>query len=174
MSSGKFIVTSIVEYLTENINTTNIKNTLIKRVPFLKEYNIIDNPRDKSRLEAQRISYNENVKVMMGDEFINFPQYNVSSNIIYYQHKINENTFHNFIIKNNFYPLQPEEMDDLTFKVFLMAIKQLGEKLSYRKEIMTSNNEDVDKNDLDKIINEMNRILFKIEEFTETYSIDLF
>lgn len=55
-----------------------------------------------------------------------------------------------------------------------MAKKQLEEKLSYNKEIMIQNSEDIPKNELDKIINEMNGILFKIEEFTEKHSINLF
>jgi hypothetical protein len=174
MELRKFIATTIREYLNENNITTNVKDVLIKRIPFLKEYNVFKHPRDERRLEAQRVIYNENVKVMMGDDILNFPQYNVSSEIIYYPHKINDNVFHNFIIKNQFHTMQPKEMDDLTFRVFLMAKKQLEEKLSYNKEIMTPNNEDIPINELDKIINEMNGILFKIEEFTEKHSINLF
>ena len=174
MKLRKFIATTIREYLNENISTTNIKDVLIKRIPFLKEYNVFKYPRDEKRLEAQRVIYNENVKVMMGDDILNFPQYNVSSEIIYYPHKINDNTFHNFIIKNQFHTMQPKEMDDLTFRVFLMVKKQLEKNLSYNKEIMIPNNKDIPKNELDKIINEMNGILFKIEEFTEKHSINLF
>ena len=174
MKLRKFIATTIREYLNENVITTNVKDILIKRIPFLKEYNVFKHPRDEKRLEAQRVIYNENVKVMMGDDILNFPQYNVSSEIIYYPHKINDNIFHNFIIKNQFYAMQPKEMDDLTFRVFLMVKKQLEEKLSYKKEIMIPNSEDIQKNELDKIINEMNGILFKIEEFTEKHSINLF
>jgi hypothetical protein len=62
----------------------------------------------------------------------------------------------------------------LTFRVFLLAKKQLEEKLSYNKEVMVSNNIELSKTELDKIINEMNGILFKIEEFTEKHSINLF
>jgi hypothetical protein len=174
MELRKFIATTLREYLNENVITTNVKDILIKRIPFLKEYNVFKHPRDEKRLEAQRVIYNENVKVMMGDDILNFPQYNVSSEIIYYPHKINDNIFHNFIIKNQFHTMQPKEMDDLTFRVFLMAKKQLEEKLSYNKEIMIPNSEDIPKNELDKIINEMNGILFKIEEFTEKHWINLF
>ena len=35
-----------------------IKDILIKRIPFLKEYEIYKHPRDTKRLEAQRIIYN--------------------------------------------------------------------------------------------------------------------
>jgi len=170
-----FIKTTIREFLNEHqILNDDIKNILINRIPFLKEYRIFKYPIDKKRLEAQRVIYNENVKVMMGDEILNFPQYNVSSEIIYYPHKIGDNTFHNFIIKNQFHAMQPKEMDDLTFRVFLLATNQLEKKLSYNKEVMVSNNTELSKNELDEIINEMNGILFKMEEFTEKHSINLF
>jgi hypothetical protein len=165
----------IKKLLRENLESNNnIKDILIKRIPFLKEYNIFKHPRDEKRLEAQKVVYNENVKVMMGNDILNFPQFNVSSNIIYYPHKINDNVFHNFIIQNKLKTTQPKEMDDLTFRVFIMAKKQLEEKLSYNKEIMVKNNEEIPKNELDKIINDMNGTLFKIEEFTQKHNIDLF
>lgn len=89
-------------------------------------------------------------------------------------HVINDITFYYFIIKNSFHVMQPKEMDDLTFRVFLHAWKQLEKKLSYSKEIMIKNDEFITKNELDEIINDMNGVLFKIEEFTKTHSINLF
>ena len=175
MGLNKFIATTIREYLNESDESqNNIKDILLKRIPFLKEYNVFKHPRDENRLEAQRVIFNENVKIMMGNEILNFPQYNVSSEIIYYPHRINDNTFHHFIIKNQFPTMQPKEMDDLTFKVFILAKKQLEKKLSYSKEVMVKNGEEIPKNELDKIINEMNGNLFKIEEFTEKNYINLF
>jgi hypothetical protein len=135
---------------------------------------VFKHKRDKKRLEAQRLVFNENVKVKMGDDILNFQQYNVCSEIVYYPHKINDNTFHNFIIKNTFHTTQPKEMSDLTFRVFLLAKKQLEKSLSYNKEYMVKNNEKFPSYELDKIINEMNGVLFKIEDFTKNYSIDLF
>jgi len=172
MTIRKIIKSQLHEQL--NIKDDSVDEILKNRIPFLKEYNIFKTPRNENRLEAQRVIYNENVKVMMGDDILNFSQYNVSSEIIYYPHKINDNTFHNFIIKNQFHTTQPKEMDDLTFKVFILAKKQLEEKLSYNKEIMVSNDNGLSKNELDKIINEMNGILFKVEEFTKKHSINLF
>jgi len=63
---------------------SNIKDNLIKRIPFLKDYNVFKNPRDPKRLEAQRVVYNQNVNVIMGDQILNFPQFNISSNIFYF------------------------------------------------------------------------------------------
>ena len=168
------IKNSIRQYLNENIDTTSIKNILIKRIPFLKEYNIYDNPRDDKRLEAQRIVYNKNVKVMMGDDLLTFENYNVSSYITYYSHKVHDNTFHIFSIEHKFHTTQPEEMDKLTYRFFLIARKFLQENLSYYKEIMVPNNQEISKEQLDQVINDMNGNLFKIEEFTNDHSINLF
>ncbi len=174
MEFNKFMSKTIKKYLNEQTSSENLKDVLLKRIPFLKEYKIFKHPRDEKRLEAQRLIYNENVKVMMGDDILNFPQYNVSSTVTYYPHEIYDNKFHHFIIKNRFHARQPKEMDDLTFRVFLTAKKQLEEKLSYSKEIMTKNDEEIPKDELDKIINEMNGILFKFEEFTDKHSINFF
>lgn len=150
----------------------SIKDILIKRIPFLKEYNIFVKRDD--RLEAQRISYNENVKIMMGDEILNFKQLNVSSEIIYYEHVIDENVFHNFIIKNKIYPTQPENMDDLKFKIFLLVMKKTFKKLSYNKEIMIKKGERISDKDIDEIINDMNKCLFIVEDYSTNHNISLF
>ena len=164
------------KYLKEadDISNEKIKDILIRRIPFLTDYNIFKHPRDENRLEAQRIVYNENVKSKIGKEFVTFEQFNVSSEIKYYRQKIGDNTFHNFIIKNRFLPTQPKDVDDLTFRIFIMATNQLEEQYSYYKEVMVKEGETLSKEELNKIINEMNGNLFKIEEFTKEHYINLF
>lgn len=176
MKLKHFIKNTIRECLNEQVGrTNNIRNILIKRIPFLKEYEIYTNPRDKRRLEAKRIVYNENVPIIMGDDILIFPQYNASSEIIYYPHQINDITFHHFNIKNKFHMVQPKEkMDNLSFRVFLAVTTELEKKLSYRKEVILSHNEDITENELNEIINEMNGNLFKFEEYTKKINIDFF
>ena len=111
---------------------------------------------------------------MMGDEILNFDQYNVFSEIRYYKNNAYDNTFHNFSIKNSFNATKPNGIDDLTFKVFQIANKQLGENLSFHKEIMVKNNEPIPSDKLSELINEMNGCLFNIEEYTNKHAIDLF
>jgi hypothetical protein len=161
------------EYLNKKSNS--VKELLIDRVPFLKDYNIFDNPRYPEDLTSQKITYNENVKFFTKDrETILFSQFNVSSEIFYYPHKINENTFHYFIVKNEFFITKPEGMDDLTFRVLLMMFKHVEENLSYRGEIMVKENETIPEDELDRIINKMNESLFKLEEFCDKHYIDFF
>jgi hypothetical protein len=175
MNLSNLIRESLFEVISEQqIPDENIKDILIQRIPFLKEYNIHSDSKDTKSLKAQRVIFNQDVKMVMGDKVITFPQYNVSSEIYYYQNKINDNIFHGFTIKNAFHVMQPKEVDDLTFRVFLLAIKQLEQNLSYRNEIMVKEGTSLTKNQLDKVINDMNGVLFKIEEFTEKHSINLF
>jgi hypothetical protein len=152
----------------------SIKDTLIKRIPFLKEYNIFDHPRDKNRLEAQKINYHKNVKVVMGGDIITFPQFNPSSEVIYYGHKVGDNMFHNFIINNKINAMQPEEMDDLTFRVFLLVKENVEKKLSYNKEYMVKVGETIPDDVLNGIINDMNKTMFEFEDYTNNHSIKLF
>jgi hypothetical protein len=175
MNLSNLIRESLFEVISEQqIPDENIKDILIQRIPFLKEYNIHSDSNDTKSLKAQRVIFNQDVKMVMGDKVITFPQYNVSSEIYYYQNKINDNIFHGFVIKNAFHAMQPKEVDDLTFRVFLLAIKQLEQTLSYRNEIMVKEGVSLTKNQLDKVINDMNGVLFKMEEFTEKHSINLF
>lgn len=151
---------------------TTIPNTLLKRIPFLKDYNIFIN--ESNRLQAQRVVYNPNVKIYMGDKVYNFEQYNVSSELFYYTQHIHDNIFHNFILKNKFHLTKPDEMDELLFRVFLAALKIQEEKLSYRKEIIVKEDERLNEVTMSTIINDINKKMFEIEEFTSKHKINLF
>lgn len=170
----KIIKNNIREFLNEDYSTQNIKHILLKRIPFLKEYDIFEHPRNNDRLEAKKISYNENVNFLIGNDVVNFPIFNISSEVTYYPHKVYENNFHLFIIKNSFHVKKPDSMVDLEYKVFLHGLKQVGQNLSYSKEIVVKDDEKIPKEKLDNVINEMNGVLFDIENFTQQHSIDLF
>ena len=142
-----------------------------KRIPFLKDYKFFD---EKGKITAQRIVYHENVNKLLHKEIIKFPQFNAFSEFYYYPHKINENTFHYFGIKNEFVISKPENVDDLTFKVYQMAIKQVNERFSFSDEIMVKEGEEINKEELDKIINKINEMLFKFENLSNENNTSLF
>lgn len=152
----------------------SIKDILIRRISFLKEYNIYDHPRDSIRLEAHKINFHKDVKVMMGDDIITFPQFNPSSEVIYYEHKIDDNVFHHFIIKNKLNAMQPDGMDDLTFRFFLHVKGSIEDNLSYNNEYMVKDGEVIPDDVLNGIINDMNKTMFKFEDYTNRHSIKLF
>jgi hypothetical protein len=152
----------------------SVRDEILRRVPFLKSFNVSNHPRDPKRLEAQRVVYNKDVRTTMGDDIITFPQFNVSSNVTYYPHVVDAYTFHNFVVKNEIHAMQPKDMDDLTFRVFLYAKKSLEDKLSYSKELMVPTGEPIPTQDMNDIVNAMNKTFFEIEEYTKNHNIDLF
>ena len=146
-----------------------INKQLVKRISFLKEYNIFENNPD--RLDAQKITENHNVTLFFGEEMVTFKQYNIVSEIHFYKHKIRENIFYNFIIKNGFYYDIPKELDNLTITIYIHAMHMVADKLTYRKEIMLNENEPFDPNTLTQVINEMNQNLFQLEEYAQKHKL---
>ena len=53
-------------------------------------------------------------------------------------------------------------------------MKKVEEKLSYAKEVVLETGEKISSILLDQIINDINGVLFKIEDYTQTLNIDLF
>ena len=100
--------------------------------------------------------------------------FNASSEFVYYKQNINDVTIHNFIIKNSVHPMQPNNMSDLHYKIFIMALKQLEEKNSYSHEIILNKNEEINNVELDEVFNNINKRLFKFEEFSDENNTSLF
>ena len=65
-------------------------------------------------------------------------------------------------------------MDELTSRVLRHVIKMQSDKLSYSKEVMVKTGDNIPAEELDKIINDMNGNLFKLEEYTNNADISLF
>jgi hypothetical protein len=160
--------------LERNGSAETVRETLLRRVPFLKSFQVTADPRDALRLSAQRIAYNRDVTFKLGDDLHVFPQFNVVSNVTYYPHVIDSNTFHYFTVKNEFAVMQPDNMDDLNFRVFRYAINSLQDKLSYSEELMIDTADSIPTQDMDRIINQMNKTFFAIEEYTTEQRINLF
>jgi len=165
-SSGNLIFSDSDEY--------DIKSILLKRVPFLKEYNIFNDGSDDERFKAQRISGHDGVTFKMGDDLLNVDRFVVHSEVTYYPHVINDITFHYFIIKNRFIIPEPGDMDELFYRIIIFTLDALSEKYSYSKEIKVRTGERISDEQLDKIINDMNKNLFAVEEYTKKHNIDLF
>ena len=122
-SQFKRLIENIID---ENINPKYLTVDYFKeRIPFLKEYKIIHSPdinphqTIKDRIEMRLESYNKNIDSYVGDTIYTFPQFNIISEFMYYSYKIRDNIFYIFLIKNRFYIIKPEKMDDLLYRVFL-------------------------------------------------------
>lgn len=144
------------------------------RIPFLKDYEVqyapddYPKPSQPQRVEMLYTKAIPNVALKFGDDIVNIPKLYVVSKFIYYPHKIDENTFHHFIIENEATILQPENMDNLSYRVFMAASKQMNDKMSYSGEIRLSNGENMKEEELNKIMNEINKRLFQFEDFVST------
>jgi len=160
--------------LNENLNYVDMfnKDFFLVRIPFLSDYKFFDR---KNGIEAQRVIFHENVDKLYNGDIIKFKQFNVSSEFIFYTHRVNDATFYNFIIKNQFHPmLDDNTLNPLEEKVLMMGIKSIGEKLSYSEELMVKDNQSIDENKLDEIFNNINGVLFKVEEESKSNDTPLF
>jgi len=163
-----------VNPLKENLNYVDMfnKEYLLVRIPFLKDYKFF---KRNNGIEAQRVIYHENVTKLYNKDIINFKQFNVSSEFVFYVQRIDDRTFYHFIIKNQFHPqIENGQLDGLEEKVLLLAINQIGEKLSYSDELMVKDGQSIDEDKLDEIFNKINEILFKVEKETEENNTPLF
>ena len=164
----------IKRLLREGLESSFTEEYFKKRIPFLKDFNFFKHHRYKSRVEAQRFSFHENVKKVFKGDIYTFPQFNVSSEFIFDKQKIDDNIFYNFSLKNDFHMMQPKNVDDLTFKILLMATKQISKQLSYQKEIMVKEGQEINPAELDKIINDLNGKLFEFERISAENNTALF
>jgi hypothetical protein len=159
----------INEILLEHLNDNDIQ-LIIKRIPFLKNFKLVQRKTegDFKNYILQNISLNNNHKLNMGDDIIvEFSQYTVVIEFVYYKKIIDPYVFHNFILRTEIYFNKPKHMDDLTFRILILANKQQQTHLSYNKEIKIEKNEPFSNDTLNIIINEINRKFFEIESFGE-------
>jgi hypothetical protein len=110
--------------LNENLNYVDMfnKDFFLVRIPFLSDYKFFDR---KNGIEAQRVIFHENVDKLYKGDIIKFKQFNVSSEFIFYTHRVNDATFYNFIIKNQFHPmLDDNTLNSLEEKVALLELQK--------------------------------------------------
>lgn len=146
-----------------------LPDVFIKRIPFLKTFN---NASGNGHVLFQKVSYNKNKKIMMGDDLVEFPNVNVVIEFRYSKNQIRENFFFNFNLNTEIIITKPKDMDQLTYTVFLVATKHLNKKLSLHKEII-SKSEQLTTEQLNQIVNEINGKFFQIEEFINNMSFNI-
>ena len=135
---------------------------------------IFSDLKNRGSVTAQRIVFHEDVQKMYDQSVITFPQFNPVSDFTYHVDKNQNGTLHMFSLKNSFAITQPTNMDDLDFRVFTMAMKQIEAKLSFYDEIRLDNGQALSKADVDSIINGMNEKMFKFEEVAAYNNAPLF
>jgi len=149
-----------------NINEDFIKpdlsaEYLIKRIPFLKSMN--NNSTDKAT-GFQKIIYNSNVEIMMGDEIYTFPNFNTVIEFTYSKYQIHDKFEYNFSLSFELIMTKPEGMDSFVYTALNIANNMQMKKLSYYNSFVIRD-EHIPENNLNQIINDINKHFFEFEEF---------
>ena len=149
-----------------NINEDFVKpdlsaEYLIKRIPFLKSMN--NNSTDKAT-GFQKIIYNSNVEIMMGDEIYTFPNFNTVIEFTYSKYQIHDKFEYNFNLSFELIMTKPEGMDSFVYTALNIANNMQMKKLSYYKSFVIPD-EHTPENTLNQIINDINKHFFEFEEF---------
>ena len=77
-------------------------------------------------------------------------------------------------LKNNIYFRAPEDMSSLEAMSYRMIYKHIGENFSYSDTLYFKDSEIITKEELDRVINEINRKFFAFEEFSEKHNLLFF
>jgi hypothetical protein len=142
------------------LNTDLAPEYLIKRIPFLKTFENRSTPKTAA---FQKITFNSNVKIDIGDESYVFPHWNIAIQCDYMREQINDNFRFTFTIEPEIIVTKPKNMNPLLFTVLNIVLKKNQKTLTLNKDIM-SKQEHLTKEQLDDIINDANKIFFMIEE----------
>lgn len=155
------------EYLKENKEPDITPDYFVSRIPFLKSFNDFSK---ENNIFFQKVDYNQDVELYANDQTFVLPQANTSMEFSYLISNPGKDRYrHSFNVKNALNIMWPKEKNDeenLMFRVLSMALNQIVNKLNYHKDIFTDTPE-IPKDELDKVINDINKAYFDFEEFIE-------
>lgn len=141
---------------------------LMRRVPFLKTFK---NFSDKTRLQFQKVTNNENVELYNKDgEAILFKQFNLSSEFNYSIVDMYDGR-HRFMVslKHQTWLMPPEVNDreqELFYRVMTMAMTKQMESLGYSYDEVLEQ-ETLTEELWNEIINKLNESFFKLENYLD-------
>jgi len=146
----------------------------IQRIPFLKTF---ENFSNEKKVFFQKVDYNNDVKLMVGDDIQTFPQFNTSMEFSYMKDVISTGGYrHMFTVKNDLHVMPPntqDRKDELTFRVLIMAMNMATEKMNYHGDIVTES-PNLSEEQLNQVINNINRTYFEFENFiSEKLRVDI-
>lgn len=141
---------------------------IVRRVPFLRNFK---NFSDKTRLQFQHISNNENVNVYNKDgEPILFKQFNISSEFNYSIVDMYDGR-HRFMLslKHQTWLMPPELKEPeqaLFYRIMTMAMTKQMESLSYSYDEVLEQ-ETLTEEQWNQIINDLNKSFFELENYLD-------
>lgn len=152
--------------LNENTVPVNLTPEYLKeRIPFLKSFNDFSN---ENRINMQKIVYNQNVNMKLGDNIVEFEQFNTSSEFYYSIYEMDPERYRiSFSLQNRFWAMPPNynrQEDQLQYRVLLMALQQMEKKLSYTYDEIKPN-PTLSPEELNQVINNLNKCFFEFEDY---------
>ncbi len=152
--------------LNENTVPVNLTPEYLKeRIPFLKSFNDFSN---ENRINMQKIVYNQNVNMKLGDNIVEFEQFNTSSEFYYSIYQMDPKRYRiSFSLQNRFWATPPNynnQEDQLQFRVLLMALQKMEKKLSYTYDEIKPD-PTLSPEELNQVINNINKSFFEFEDY---------
>jgi hypothetical protein len=149
----------------------SISTKILKRVPFLKSYDI--KIYEKDTLFLQKSAYYDANAVT--ENTVAYFRIFLYSDFRYSERIINNNKIYNFNLKNTLYiPPVTTDLPELTRHASNIICRHEGKKTSFNKDVIIKKNEIISDSELNEIINMINQKFFELEALAEKHHIDLF
>ena len=184
----KLLKEYIAKLINENLESPILDdNYFMRRVPFFKGFEN-DSEKDEVKFSYYKNWQGENAAVLhFGKEkgFVKFPFFSVEIKFFYYPVKkrdfnSNEPKFimeHNFIYKTDVGMTLPssEEIENIPNKIVSLMFKDIMEnEMKFKTSFEVKEGEEFPKQTLDKVINDINKNLFNIEEVLSKMNLSYF
>jgi hypothetical protein len=136
---------------------------LKKRIPF---FNLFNDFSESNWIRMQKIVYNPNVTWVIGDSMYKMSQLNTVSEFSHTVDRMDSERYRvTFSLRNDIIIMPGDgEMDDLLMRALMYGIKSQSERLSYLYDEVHKT-ADISDELLDKIINDINGVFFKFEDY---------
>jgi hypothetical protein len=178
------IIKSIVK---EQFSDQNIKDILLKRVKFLNDYDIQE--REGNSLYAKKVKFYKNIpinNILNIEDLYVIPKLKVTSMVGYFvrtpetprqfksMKEIPANEIHHTFYVDFILSVEEYQEDTDTPRKYYIAAMLQNNQLKYEEDIITKDGEPISEEDLNRIINNINKFLFRVEEYTDINNIPLF
>lgn len=149
-----------------------IVEAIIERVPSLKQYEKFD--KEKQDLLSSRFKRQENYGekiIATKDKMVHFKDYYIFSELVISYRHFNDFKWYYFTFKNELLPILDEkiETDKIFNKVFMTAIRMTNDNFLLSKEIRIPEEEEISQQEIDLIVEEINKATFVFQDYLTNY-----
>jgi len=171
MKLENYIKKIILEHLE---NEKEMKDILLKRIPFLNDFTDYSpqNEEYKNSLLYKKEGVTKDFQMVIDDnEIITFPACFTTVKVIYHPYK----NLSIFSVDFSLTLVPPSDMTNTQEASEIIKItNDVSEKYTYYDDVYIPDGRTISKENLDRIINQMNGALFRIEDYTNKIGVNLF